>query len=175
MTLVGFPAVTDADLMRLGNLNPGWSFERDDEGGIVVSPTSWQSGACSVAATQQLSAWAAAGAAGCVFDSSTGFRLSTNAVRSPDASWVRQERIDAARVSHPDDFFPGAPDIAIEIASASDQWSHLTAKITMYVREGSAYAVVIDPRQRRIFAAGTAPAGFVLDIDAIMCAGAHEA
>ena len=111
---------------------------------------------------------------GIVFDSSTGFRMSTNAVRSPDASWVRQERIDAARISHPDDFFPGAPDIAIEIAAPSDQWSHVTAKVTMYVREGSAYAVAIDPRRRRIFTPGTAPAGFALDSEAIMGAGTHR-
>jgi hypothetical protein len=46
----------------------------------------------------------------------------------------------------PDDFFPGAPDITIEIASPSDQWS----------------------ADDRVFTLGIAPAELKLDIDAII-------
>ena len=108
MTLVGFLPATDAVLVRLGEMNPGWSFERDDEGAIEVSPTSWKSGDASTEALRQLGAFGER-AGGRAFDSSTGFSMSTKAVRSPDASWVRQERLDAARVSHPDEFFRAPP------------------------------------------------------------------
>jgi heme/copper-type cytochrome/quinol oxidase subunit 1 len=47
MTLVGFPPVTDAVLMQLSEMNHGWSFERDDEGAIEVTPTPWKSGGSS--------------------------------------------------------------------------------------------------------------------------------
>ena len=172
MTLVGFPPVSDADLMKLGELNPGWHFERDDEGSIAVSPTSWKSGAASVEASFQLRRWAAAGAGGLVLDASTGFRLRTNAVRCPDAAWVSQERVDDAEISDPNGFFPGAPDVAIEIASPSDQWSLLIAKMKMFIRYGTSYAIAIDCRQNRIFELGSPPRGLCLDLDAIRRAGA---
>jgi Uma2 family endonuclease len=165
MTLVGFPPVSDADLMRLGELNPGWSFERDDEGAIVLSPTSSQSGASSIEAAGQLLLWRST-AGGRVFDSSTGFRLSTGAVRCPDASWIDHDRGEAARAK-PNDFVSGVPDIAVEIFSPSDVWPELTAKIEMYVREGCTYAIAIDPLSQRMFEAGMAPAGFTLDLEAI--------
>lgn len=168
MTLVGFPPVSDAGLIRLGELNPGWHFERDDEGATEVTPTSWQSGSSSAEALGQLRSWSIAGPGGRVMDSSTGFKMSTNAVRCPDASWVQQSRVDAALTSHANDFFPGAPDIAIEIASPSDVWSNLTAKIEMYIREGSRYAVAVDPRSGRCFELGTPPFGFRIDIEAIV-------
>jgi Uma2 family endonuclease len=151
-------------------LNPGWSFERDDEGAIEVSPTSWKGGAGSVAAGVQLSACAKE-SGGRAFDSSTGFRFSTDAVRCPDAAWVSQERLDAARSTHPNDFFPGAPDISIEIASPSDVWARGTAKIEIYMREGTTYAVAIDVQGGRVYEMGTPPHGFALDFDAIREAG----
>jgi Uma2 family endonuclease len=171
MTLVGFPPVSDAVLMRLGEMNPGWSFERDDEGAIEVSPTSWKSGGSSVRAVVQLTAWADGNGGGRAFDSSTGFRLSTDAVRCPDAAWVSQERLESARSTHPNDFFPGAPDIAIEIASPSDVWARVTAKIEMYMREGTTYAVAIDVQGGRVYETGTPPPGLALDFDAIREAG----
>jgi Uma2 family endonuclease len=171
MTLVGFPPVSDADLMKLGELNPGWHFERDDEGSIAVSPSSWKSGGASVEAAHQLRTWVDAGAGGLVLDSSTGFRMPTNAVRCPDAAWVTQARLDEAEVTDPDGFFPGAPDIAIEIASPSDQWTLLVAKIEMYARHGTAFAIAIDCRKNRVFALGTPPDGLELDIERIVRTG----
>jgi Uma2 family endonuclease len=170
MTFVGFPSVTDADLLRLGELNPGWSFERNDEGAIEVCPTGWKSGKSSVEAVRQLTVWAAT-AGGAVFDSSTGFRMPSKAVRSPDASWVTAERLERARQWYPNEFFPGAPDIAIEIASPSNVWADVVAKGEMYVRHGSGYAVAIDLESERCSEAGAPPSGFRLDIAAVRRAG----
>ena len=38
ITIQGFPPVDDAALVRLSDLNEGWSFERDDDGNILVAP-----------------------------------------------------------------------------------------------------------------------------------------
>jgi Uma2 family endonuclease len=172
MTLVGFPPFSDAGLMRLGALNPGWIIERDDEGAIAVSPTSYKTGKAAVEAALQLRRWCDAGQGGGVVDSSTGFKMSTGAVRSPDASWVSKARDEAYSALNRDDFFPGPPDISIEIASPSDFWKDLTRKIEMYVREGSVYAIAIDPRSGERFERGTPPAGFVIDVEAIVKAAA---
>jgi Uma2 family endonuclease len=171
MTVVGFPPISDADLMRLGDLNPGWSFERNDEGSISMSPSSWKSGSASVQAVFQLKTWADAGPGGLVLESSTGFRMPTNAVRCPDGAWVKQSRVDSAEITDPDSFFPGPPDVAIEIGSPSDEWEVLVAKIEMYIHHGTQFAIAIECRGDRVFALGTPPDGLELDIEKIKRAG----
>ena len=53
MNLVGFPHVSDEELVRLGELNSGWSFERDDDGTTIMSPTNTPGGARSAEALGQ--------------------------------------------------------------------------------------------------------------------------
>jgi len=171
MVLVGFPPVSDEDLVRLGELNPGWSFERDDDGATIVSPTNTQGGARSGEALFQLAAWARAGPGGVVYDSSTGFTMSTGAVRCPDAAWLSRERIDALPAEAKTGFWRACPDVVVEVASEWDAWTDLVAKIDMYDREGARYAIAIDPLRRRIYERGEAPPGLRFDVNAIAAAG----
>jgi len=56
-----------------------------------------------------LANWTDEDGTGIAFDSSTGFP--NGADRSPDAAWVRQERLDALNpMPDPDKFLPLAPD-----------------------------------------------------------------
>jgi hypothetical protein len=53
--LLCLPAnVSDVDLMRIGADNPGYRFEREEDGSLVVSPTSTKGGAKSGEAFVQL-------------------------------------------------------------------------------------------------------------------------
>ncbi|GAC1301903.1 MAG: Uma2 family endonuclease [Vulcanimicrobiaceae bacterium] len=168
IALAGLPRLSDDDLERISRLNPGWAFERDDDGVLLVSPTHTTGGPRNVAALAQLLAWSQRGAGGKVFDSSTGFTLPSGAVRSPDASWVSAERIAALSDRERRGFWPLCPDVVVEIASESDAWSELVAKIEMYARNGARYALAIDPQRRTTFAAGEPPAGLDFDIAAIV-------
>lgn len=58
---------------------------------------------------------------GVVFAAETGFKISTNpdTVRAPDAAFVRQERVEA--VGEAEGYWPGAPELALEVVSPNDR------------------------------------------------------
>jgi Uma2 family endonuclease len=101
---------------------------------ILMPPTGWESGKRNASLTARLSVWSEADGTGVAFDSSTGFKLPNGAVRSPDAAWVRQDRLDALNPD-PDSFLP-APDFAIELRFASDSAQTLRAKMKEYQENG---------------------------------------
>lgn len=167
IALVGLPPITDDALERIGRRNEGWAFERDDEGILLVSPTHTRGGHRNATALAQLMKWVAKTGRGKVFESSTGFKMSSGAIRAPDASWVSDERIAALTAAELAGYWPLCPDVVVEIASDSDRWSDVVAKIEMYARNGATYAIAIDPVTRDVFALGEPPTGLRFDIDAI--------
>jgi Uma2 family endonuclease len=102
---------------------------------IVMPPTGWESGKRNMKLGSRLNVWAEANGTGVAFDSSTGFRLPNGAVRSPDAAWVRQDRLDALNAD-PEKFLPLAPDFTIELRSASDSAKELRDKMNEYQANG---------------------------------------
>jgi Uma2 family endonuclease len=158
----------DADLIRVSRENPGYRFEREEDGTIVVSPTHTKGGAKSLEAAVQLYTYAKR-AGGRAFDSSTGFAIGPAArLYVPDASWVSAPRIQAIAPEIVEKFWPLSPDIVIEVASDSDSFADVVAKIERYIERGTTYAVAIDPRTREVVARGTSPADLALDCDAII-------
>jgi Uma2 family endonuclease len=79
-----------------------------------------------------------------------GFRLATNpdTVREPDVAVVRRERIPAAGL--PEGYWPGPPDLAVEISSPHDRSSDVTSKAHEYLRYGVRLVWVADPRTRSV-------------------------
>jgi len=77
-----------------------------------------------------------------------GFLLSRNpdTIRGPDVSFVRRDRFDADEAERA--FFPGAPDLAIEILSPSNRPGEMHAKVADYLAAGSKLVWVIDPDRR---------------------------
>ena len=71
----------------------------------------------------------------------TGFELAPDHVRAPDASFVRAERADAAPVAL--GFFPGPPDLAIEVISPNDRLTEVNAKVTDWLAAGTLAVVVV--------------------------------
>jgi len=84
-------------------------------------------------------------ALGKVFGADVGFRLESDpdTVRSPDVAFLSQERLAAPRDRR--GYFPGAPDLAIEVASPSQSVGELTQKVGDYLRAGSALVWVYYP------------------------------
>jgi Uma2 family endonuclease len=160
--------VTDEDLVRVSNENPGYRFEREENGTLTVSPNFTIGGAQSGQAFYQLVEFTQR-AGGRAFDSSAGFKIGKRgAVKSPDASWVSQPRIDRLTPAELAGFWPLSPDVAIEVKSVSDDFESTISKIKFYRKHGSAYAVAIDPATRRVVELGTAPDSLVLDFDKIV-------
>jgi Uma2 family endonuclease len=102
---------------------------------IVMPPTGWESGKRNMKLSSRLNVWSEIDGTGVAFDSSTGFRLPNGAVRSPDAAWVKQERLDALNPD-PEKFLPLAPDFAVELRSASDSAKDIRDKMKEYMENG---------------------------------------
>ena len=120
--------VDDADLVRVSAENPGYQFEREEDGTLTVSPTFTNGGARSGEAYFQLRIHANS-AGGRAFDSNTGFAIGPHrAIKSPDAAWVSRARIDSLNETELAGFWPLSPDVAIEVASASDAFDDVIAR-----------------------------------------------
>jgi Uma2 family endonuclease len=156
---------SDEDLERLTLTNPGWQIERADDGALLVSPTSTPGGARSGEAFAQLYAYAKR-VGGKAFDAATGFKTPGGGVVCPDASWMSGAAV--ARHAGERGYWQTMPEVAIEVASYTDDWSRLKRKIDKYVADGAEYAVAIDPESRATYAVGTPPSGLEHDVDAII-------
>ena len=138
--------LSDSEFFELCQLNREWRIERTAIGDLIIRPpTGGNTGRRNLSLSAQLSTWSEADGTGVGFDSSTGFRLPNGAERSPDASWVRNERWDALEESEREQFPPLAPDFVAELRSRTDSLDSLQEKMTEYVDHGVRLGWLIDP------------------------------
>ena len=86
---------------------------------------------------------------GIVFAAETGFRLSSNpdTVRAPDCAFVSRERIE--RIGIPEGYWPGAPDLAIEVVSPGDSFTEVEEKVMGLARSRYPHGHRARPPQAR--------------------------
>jgi Uma2 family endonuclease len=87
---------------------------------------------------------------GVVFAADTGFKLasSPDTVRAPDVSFVSRGRIPTGGI--PKAYWPGAPDLAVEVLSPTDVRSEIDEKIDEYLRSGVRLVWFVNPFERRV-------------------------
>jgi Uma2 family endonuclease len=87
---------------------------------------------------------------GIVLGAETGFKIGSepDTVRAPDIAFIRRERIPASGV--PEEFWPGAPDLAVEVLSPSDTIYEVEEKVTDWLAAGTRIVWVLNPRRRVI-------------------------
>lgn len=149
----------DEELFELCSRNPGLRIERTAGGDLIVmTPAGGESSRRNARVVAALVTWADRDGSGVVYDSSGGFLLGDGAMRSPDAAWVRKERIETLSREQRERFVPLCPDFVIELRSPSDALSDLQAKMEEYRSDGAALGWLIDPfgRQVSIYRAGHA-------------------
>ncbi len=83
-----------------------------------------------------------------LFDSSTGFRMVTGNIRSPDLSFMRRERLPEGEP--PVGFVDGAPDLCVEIISPSEDRSDIYRKLDEYFASGAQQVWHVFPEARRV-------------------------
>lgn len=83
-----------------------------------------------------------------VFSASTGFQLGPNHVRGCDVAFVNHDRVAAA--GQVDGFWPGAPDLAVEVISPSDTSVAVEEKVMDWLDAGARLVIVANPSGRRL-------------------------
>jgi Uma2 family endonuclease len=82
---------------------------------------------------------------GRVYGGETVFVLGPDTVRVPDVAFVVRERAALRR-----SFFPGAPDLAVEVYSPSESIPHLMRKVRQYLDAGCHTVWVVYPEEKRV-------------------------
>jgi Uma2 family endonuclease len=87
---------------------------------------------------------------GTVFLAEAGFKIAQNpdTVLAPDMAFIRRERIEVTGL--PRGFYPGAPDLAIEVVSPGDTVYEVEEKIAAWLKAGTLVVWVVNPKQRSV-------------------------
>ena len=100
----------------------------------------------------QLRVYAKEHSLGPVYAAGTGFRLARNpdTVRAPDVAFVRRERFPLPQEQRVSAYFPGAPDLAVEVVSPDDKADEVIRKVEDWLSHRAQLVWVVYPRQRMV-------------------------
>ena len=144
--------MTDEQFYLFCQANPDLRLERTAEGDLIImAPTGGKSGQRNAVLTARFVIWAEQDGSGVVFDSSTEFRLPNGAMRSPDVSWVRRDRLAKLSGEEQERFPPLCPDFVLELRSPSDSMASLKRKMEEYIQQGSELGLLLDPFERKVY------------------------
>lgn len=112
---------------------------------ISMSPAGTQHSKIALRLAQRLANFVDQHRLGEVYGADCGYLTSRNpdTVREPDASFV-----SARRVVNTEKYFPGAPDLAVEVVSPNDTWIEVDEKVREYLAAGTLMVIVINPRKQ---------------------------
>ena len=146
MTRISTITTADELLHTPGNMEP-CELVRGEL--IMMTPAGFFHGRIEGNILAALSAFVREKDLGMVVTGDTGFLLerSPDTVRAPDVSFIRKARIPSVP---PQGFFPGPPDLAVEIRSPDDKLKAIEAKIGDYLRLGVQVVWDVDPQQRTV-------------------------
>ena len=87
---------------------------------------------------------------GVVCAAETGFKLASNpdTVRAPDVAFIRRERVQ--EVGDAEGYWPGAPDLAVEVISPSDTFADVQEKVFDWLQAGTRMVILVMPRKRAV-------------------------
>jgi Uma2 family endonuclease len=112
----------------------------------VMSPAGWQHGAIVGNLQTIVGSFIRQKRLGIVFGAETGFQLGTDpdTVRAPDFAFIAKRRIPKKLPKS--SYWPGAPDLAVEVLSPSDRTGEVDEKITQWLTGGATAVWVVDPK-----------------------------
>lgn len=145
--------LSDDEFFDFCQENDSLKFERDEKGNIIVMPnTGGETGIKNSEITTELTIWNRIERSGKVFDSSTAFRLPTSAVRSPDASWVSNERWNSLTENEKTKFPPLCPDFVVELMSENDNLKDARTKMQeQWIESGCRLGWLINPTTETVY------------------------
>lgn len=87
---------------------------------------------------------------GTVFAAETGFKIASDpdTVRAPDVAFVRRERVE--EIGAVEGYWPGAPDLAVEVVSPNDLYAEVEEKVADWLEAGTSMVIVVSPRNETV-------------------------
>ncbi|MCE9555586.1 MAG: Uma2 family endonuclease [Planctomycetes bacterium] len=117
---------------------------------MLFSPAGWEHGEIVMRISGILWEYIRPRKLGRMFGAETGFLLERNpdTVRGPDVAFVARENIPEQKPKEA--FWPGAPDLAVEVLSPSDRIGEVNEKTRAWLDAGVQLLWVIDPEPRTV-------------------------
>ena len=118
---------------------------------IIMSPTGLKSAWRELVLCTRLLTWAEVDGRGIAIGPSAGYTLPNGAIRGPDASWIRRDRLSGFTQEELEKFPHLCPDFAAEIMSPSDTFRETQDKMAEYIANGARLGWLIDPYNARVY------------------------
>jgi Uma2 family endonuclease len=115
-----------------------------------MPPSGWRHGKVTSRLNARLDYYVEEHNLGVVFGAETGFRLASDpdTVRAPNVSFISKQNLPEREPS--DGFWPGAPDLAVEVLSPGDRTGEVDEKIDAWLAAGCTAVWVVDPRLKTV-------------------------
>ncbi len=117
---------------------------------IIMPPVGGESGRSEMRLGARVYNWNEETGLGEVFSSSTIFKLTNGAKRSPDVAWIEASRWNALTPEEKTKFPPIVPDFVIELRSPTDALKPLQQKMQEYLDNGVRLGFLIDPQHQTV-------------------------
>jgi Uma2 family endonuclease len=116
----------------------------------VMSPSGWRHGEVADNVAFVLGSFIRAHGLGRGFGAETGFLLKRNpdTVRAPDFAFIAKEHLPTTKPKEA--FWPGAPDLAVEVLSPGDTTGEVDEKIEEWLAAGCTAVWVVDPKLQTV-------------------------
>lgn len=141
MTTTASKLITADELLKMGDIGRCELIYGEL---VMMSPAGAEHGVIAVRVVRYLVEFVEENDLGLVFAAETGFKVESkpDLVRAPDAAFVHKSRIPNVNLKK---FFPGAPDLAVEVISPEDTRREVAEKVNMWLAHGTVSCWVIDP------------------------------
>ena len=128
----------------------GFRYELIDGEVKRMSPGGWEHGAIVGYLHTRIGAYIQAKSFGRMFGAETGFLLSRNpdTVRAPDIAFISKQHLPATKPETA--YWPGAPDLAVEVVSPGDTMSEVDGKVQAWLNAGALAVWVVNPKWRSV-------------------------
>jgi Uma2 family endonuclease len=140
--------ITAEDLLRLPD--DGFRYELVKGELRKMPPAGIEHGYLANRASWRLTQYVETHQLGKVFVAEPGFQLTANpdTVRAPDVAFISQQRLEEIGLVR--GYWPGAPDLAIEVISPNDIYTEVQDKVLQWLDAGTRMVVVVNPRQQTV-------------------------
>jgi Uma2 family endonuclease len=146
MTAISIKRITAAELLKMGDIGRCELIYGEL---VMISPAGFDHGEIALRIGSLLLDYVEERDLGVVLAAETGFKIESNPdlVRAPDASFIRKNRVPKTPWRK---YFPGVPDLAVEVLSPEDGRREIAEKVNMWLAHGTISCWVADPETRTL-------------------------